>query len=301
MPMTEIHCYNTEIMKEYGWPEAVIIQHFIHWVNVNKRLNRNFHDGRTWTYQTLEEIAAYFGYLSRDQVNRALRTLVKNKVLRKGNYNKAKFDRTVWYAFEDEERFLALRLKSPTAVAESPDGKGGIATPIPDPKTISLNKEEDIGASAPRQQSSEKIEIRENVCLTRKQRDELLTAHGVETYEKMIDKLSVYKSSTGKIYKSDYLAIKRWVVDWLSAEKSQAIATEKTLAENKRFYQTIIEIMERKNMRGLPRIVGSEVIDEVIGRKISLKNVTFRETFAAWYGITPEMLQIHQKMAISRL
>ena len=34
----EIHSINTEIAKKHGLAEAFIIQHFIHWITVNKRL-----------------------------------------------------------------------------------------------------------------------------------------------------------------------------------------------------------------------------------------------------------------------
>src|SRR5271163_464192 len=99
------HSFNTDLADEYGMELAVLIHHFQHWVKVNKRLKRNFIEGRTWTYQTREEIAAHFSYFSIDQVRRLTDKLVELKVLRKGNFNKNILDKTIWYSFENEEMF----------------------------------------------------------------------------------------------------------------------------------------------------------------------------------------------------
>ena len=115
----EFHSFNTFYAHKYGIVGAILIQNFIHWILVNKRLNRNFHDGRWWTYQTIDEIAAIFNYLSKDQVKRTLEYLSKENVLVKGNYNKTKFDRTVWYAFVNEEEFLICENRQ-MEKAESP-------------------------------------------------------------------------------------------------------------------------------------------------------------------------------------
>lgn len=99
------HSFDINLASEYGIHQAVIIHHFQHWIMINKRLKRNFIDGRTWSYQTIKEIAANFPYLSIKQIERIIIKLVDLKVLIKGNYNKSAYDRTIWYAFNDEEKF----------------------------------------------------------------------------------------------------------------------------------------------------------------------------------------------------
>lgn len=64
-----------------------------------------------------------------------------------------------------------------------------------------------------------KIEVVEKVLLTVDEINKLKVKHGDEGYEWMINKLSNYKISSGKIYKSDYAAILTWVVKEFDNEK----------------------------------------------------------------------------------
>jgi hypothetical protein len=150
------HSFDIHIAEEYKSVEiAVLIWHFHYWIMKNKRLGRNFQDGRTWTYQTYEEIAAAFPYWSRSQVKRLLKKLIEKEIIIKGNFNKSPFDQTIWYAFKDEEKFGISRFREmeddpeeesgigrnrPMEIPESPDQIGrnrpirsdGIARCIPD-------------------------------------------------------------------------------------------------------------------------------------------------------------------------
>jgi len=138
------HSFDIHLAAEYGIEEAIIIHHFEHWIGVNARLDRNFHEGRYWTYQTLDDIAAHFPYWSKDQIVTIIERLCNGKsrfektkkfepVLIKGNFNKAKYDRTVWYAFVDEKKFSKL-CNHKKAIVEPQDRNGGTTTPIPDTK-----------------------------------------------------------------------------------------------------------------------------------------------------------------------
>jgi len=115
------HSFDINLATEYGVHSAIIIHHFQHWITFNKRTNRNLHDGRTWSYQTLDDIAAHFPYLSKSQVYELIERLCSGKgrrskkdgqefepILIKGNYNKTAFDKTTWYAFKNEEKFIVL-------------------------------------------------------------------------------------------------------------------------------------------------------------------------------------------------
>ena len=61
--------------------------------------------------------------------------------------------------------------------------------------------------------------LRENVFLHRKEIEKLQTQFTDEEINWMYDKLSAYKLSKGKTYKSDYGAINSWVIDRLKEEK----------------------------------------------------------------------------------
>ena len=119
------HSFDIHLATEFGIEEAILIHHFQHWVGVNRRLKRNFINGRTWTYQTREEIAAHFPYLNERKVKYALSNLIKKGILKRGNYNKKGFDKTGWYAFVNEEKFTSDKNGHPA---------DKIVTPIPDTK-----------------------------------------------------------------------------------------------------------------------------------------------------------------------
>lgn len=64
-----------------------------------------------------------------------------------------------------------------------------------------------------------KKKLRENVFLTSKEIETLERQYSPDEINWMYDKLSAYKLSKGKNYKSDYGAIMNWVVDRLKEEK----------------------------------------------------------------------------------
>jgi len=70
----------------------------------------------------------------------------------------------------------------------------------------------------------DKVKYKDNVLLLKKEHDTLIEKYGEEATEWMIDKLSNYKLSKGKKYKSDYGAINTWVVD--DAKKKGIIKEE---------------------------------------------------------------------------
>lgn len=90
----------------YGIEEAFLIHHFIHWIRVNRDRGVNLHEGRTWSYQTLQHIADHFPFLDYQQVKYAIGRLEKLGILKKGNFNKDPMDKTTWYSFEDEELYV---------------------------------------------------------------------------------------------------------------------------------------------------------------------------------------------------
>ncbi len=150
------HSFDIAIAEEYKSVDlAILVWHFQYWIMQNKRLNRNQHEGRTWTYQTIQEIAAVFPYWSFDQVVRLLLKAVSLKILIKGNFNKSRYDRTAWYAFENEEKFAILRFRK-MDIPESQNGNGEIATPIPDtlPNTLT-NNNNPVVPSLPKDQKNQ--------------------------------------------------------------------------------------------------------------------------------------------------
>lgn len=107
--MTLNHSFSIEHAQDYGIECAILIHHMQFWIGQNQRMGRNFNDGRTWMYQTQKEIAAIYPYWSESMIQRFIKKLIDFGVIIKGNYNQTPFDRTVWYAFKNEEKFTILR------------------------------------------------------------------------------------------------------------------------------------------------------------------------------------------------
>jgi DNA-binding PadR family transcriptional regulator len=95
------HHFNTEIAKNYDIITAILLDNLYYWIEKNKVNERNFKDGRYWTYNTKKAIAEWFPYLNERQLDYALKKMVEQGLIVKGNYNENKYDRTLWYAITD--------------------------------------------------------------------------------------------------------------------------------------------------------------------------------------------------------
>lgn len=141
------HSFNIGIAQKYCIPAAILYRHFQFWIAKNLANRVNFHDGRTWSYNTLRALTDQFPYLSVWDIRGALKLLVERGILLKGNFNKHSYDRTIWYAFKDEKtalKGLPSHLwnsqmepkKSANAFVDSTDANGKIHTTIPIPIPI---------------------------------------------------------------------------------------------------------------------------------------------------------------------
>ena len=97
-----VHNFETRLAKKYGVAEAVMLWNLSYWQNQNEANQRNFHEGRFWTYNSVSAFAEIFEYLSEKQIQRILSKLEKEKVIISGRFNKMKIDRTKWYSVEKE-------------------------------------------------------------------------------------------------------------------------------------------------------------------------------------------------------
>jgi len=158
------HSFDSDLATELKSVEqAILIHHFQYWIRHNFAMQKNQHDGRTWTYQTLEDISNHFPYWSFKQVRSFIDKLVDKDILIKGNYNKSAYDRTVWYAFKDEAKFvIPKKAQNPQLIPEKcPNGQMGMpewengddqmGTPIPNtiPDTLPYSSSPPIPPHSP--------------------------------------------------------------------------------------------------------------------------------------------------------
>lgn len=100
------HCFDVGYAKAYGLDEAIMIHHFQFFINANAARGHNFHEGRFWTYDKLEDFVKHFPYWTAKIVRRILASLIKQGVIIKGNFNTHWSNVTKWYAFKDQHLFI---------------------------------------------------------------------------------------------------------------------------------------------------------------------------------------------------
>lgn len=92
------HNFNIEVAKRLGIAPAVILNNLYWWIEKNRANEKHYHDGYYWTYNSRKAYVEQFPYLTERQIEYALRKLIDEGYIITGNYNKASFDRTLWYA-----------------------------------------------------------------------------------------------------------------------------------------------------------------------------------------------------------
>ncbi len=98
-----VHSFDIEEAEIFGLYEAIILNHFRFWIAKNKANNRHLIEGKTWTYNSVRAFEELFPYLSKKQLRTTLESLIQLNILVKGNNNIKGYDRTLWYAFTDED------------------------------------------------------------------------------------------------------------------------------------------------------------------------------------------------------
>ena len=92
------HSFDPEIAKLVGVNAAVIYQNLVYWIEKNEANQKNFRDGKYWTYNSYPAFKKLFPYFSEKQIRTALDKLIDNALIVKGNYNQDRFTHTNWYA-----------------------------------------------------------------------------------------------------------------------------------------------------------------------------------------------------------
>ncbi len=92
-----------ELAVVLGLNEALILQLVHYWIEINKKNNRNFHEGRYWTYNTIDEWHEEFPFWSNSTIKRTFKRLRDMNLIIVDNFNVYQMDRTLWYTINYEE------------------------------------------------------------------------------------------------------------------------------------------------------------------------------------------------------
>src|SRR5690606_15264440 len=95
--------FNPDIARDVGTDAAIILENIAYWTFFNETREKNFYDGKYWTYNTVEAFSKQFNYLTQRQINYCLQKLKEKGYIETGNYNKTSYDRTLWYTVKGEK------------------------------------------------------------------------------------------------------------------------------------------------------------------------------------------------------
>ncbi|MBA7609234.1 hypothetical protein ES703_16422 [subsurface metagenome] len=193
---------NPALAEEIGLNESIIYLQLEFWISISDKE----YQGKIWTYQSLRSFQKVFRFLSRDTINRAIKSLEKQKLIKIGNFNKKKYDNTRWFAidYKGVDRIKSLTVSQiQGGLSHSATGLSQNATTIPE-TTPDIEKE-----LAPAKNESLRKEL-EKLNFSGPEIEKLLETY---TPEQIRNKLKALENRQGirnckayllKILKTDY-------------------------------------------------------------------------------------------------
>lgn len=140
--------FNPSIAKELDTDSAIIYQNIKFWCAKNKSNNKNFHDEKYWTYNSVSAWEELFTWLTYSQIRRCLSKLEKAGYIGTGCYNSSSYDRTKWYC--DNKHLQLSKLTNGSVENDEP---------IPD---INTYKKPDINNNIPQTVFSDQVNLTYN-------------------------------------------------------------------------------------------------------------------------------------------
>jgi hypothetical protein len=92
------HHFNTQVAKDCGIEEAILLHNFHFWLSKNAANEKHFHDGLYWFYNSKRAFVDLFPYMNETKIFRSIKNLEERGFVVKGNYNIDKWNKTNWYA-----------------------------------------------------------------------------------------------------------------------------------------------------------------------------------------------------------
>ncbi|HEX8550864.1 MAG TPA: hypothetical protein VF681_04850 [Abditibacteriaceae bacterium] len=96
---------NPALAVEIGLNESIVFLQIEFYISINGKE----HDGDLWVYDSIYDWQTEFPFWSPSTINRAIKSLEEKSLIKLGNYNQKKYDKTRWFAINFEK---AAELKS---------------------------------------------------------------------------------------------------------------------------------------------------------------------------------------------
>ena len=88
--------FHPSLAQAIGLNEAIMLQKINLWLNCKPKEA----EGRSWIYNSYKSWQEQLPFWSESTIRRTLKTLVDQKIIITGNFNKYKFDKTIWYSID---------------------------------------------------------------------------------------------------------------------------------------------------------------------------------------------------------
>lgn len=242
-----MHFFEVEEAMKYGVESAILLTNIRFWLTKNKANQSHIHDGYYWTYNSAAAFVELFPYMPRRSISMYLKKLCDLGVLKSGNYNEIKYDRTTWYTIPAE-----FAIKPPEALnlaigencqssgefcqsigqirqsnGENRPSIGQIRQPIPD---INTDINTDVIADTDKTESTRDDQRAATVAgesqstATAKSSlsNEELACFEWAKKEKYWSKLVYSEKAFLKHYRSESQALKGQYQNWLEIQKAEA-------------------------------------------------------------------------------
>jgi len=138
--------FESEHAIQYGINEAILLNYFTFWISLNEKNKAAFIDGYTWTYHSCSNIAEELQFMSERQVKYAIKNLLTAGILIKGEYNKAKYDKTNWYrlSLPSDKIVQSIGQNCPMDKTKLSNPSDKIVQPIHDNKHVNKKDDEEV-------------------------------------------------------------------------------------------------------------------------------------------------------------
>lgn len=102
-----IHSFDDTVAQLVGVDEAILFYHLAYWVFINEAAERNFYEGRYWTYNSGKAYEKIFPFWKDKVIRNKLKKLVTAGLVMRSNFNLNVYDHTNWYTLTDYGKTLS--------------------------------------------------------------------------------------------------------------------------------------------------------------------------------------------------